>query len=246
MVYCQVVGATASETSAIEALPHEQAAKFFEGRASCLAGPAAARLTEMGYSSLPVLAPGSHSECRDAWQQLRAILTQLATCLRPIIFGPPTPSRKQDMLLPGKTIDIFLASACDASMLAALHSAALPPGWPPETFASYCEVFELHCSESSVRRGDLRPCCLAICCGRSRTAGHRGSRGQARPRSWLSLFCARLSACAGKMEATTFTLRWAKITPRPADFTRSLGSKPQAAAQITIDRILQIPKPLSS
>lgn len=57
MVYCQVVGATASETSAIEALPHEQAAKFFEGRASCLAGPAAARLTEMGYSSLPVLAP---------------------------------------------------------------------------------------------------------------------------------------------------------------------------------------------
>ncbi len=41
--------------------------------------------------------------------------------------------------MPGKTIDIFLASACDASMLAALHSAALPPGWPPETFESYCE-----------------------------------------------------------------------------------------------------------
>jgi ribosomal-protein-alanine N-acetyltransferase len=54
------------------------------------------------------------------------------------MFVQPTPGRKQDMPLRAKTIDIVPADARDASSLAALHAAALPPGWPAGTFETYC------------------------------------------------------------------------------------------------------------
>jgi ribosomal-protein-alanine N-acetyltransferase len=44
------------------------------------------------------------------------------------------------MPLPAKTIEAVRAEACDASSLAALHAAALPPGWPAGTFETYCEA----------------------------------------------------------------------------------------------------------
>jgi tRNA threonylcarbamoyl adenosine modification protein YeaZ len=54
MIYCQAFGPGGSEASQIEALPHKEVDEFFKDKVSCLAGPAAAQLAQMGFLSLPV------------------------------------------------------------------------------------------------------------------------------------------------------------------------------------------------
>ncbi|MGO9459086.1 MAG: tRNA (adenosine(37)-N6)-threonylcarbamoyltransferase complex dimerization subunit type 1 TsaB [Rhodomicrobium sp.] len=53
-VFCQILARGGIPVTEILALPHNEAAAFFEGRAELLAGPAAGPLSESGYVSLPV------------------------------------------------------------------------------------------------------------------------------------------------------------------------------------------------
>lgn len=57
-VFCQILGRGAVPLTEILALPHSEAAAFFEGRAEVLAGPAASLLSEGSYVSLPVRSAG--------------------------------------------------------------------------------------------------------------------------------------------------------------------------------------------
>jgi [ribosomal protein S18]-alanine N-acetyltransferase len=51
------------------------------------------------------------------------------------------------------------ADAADAPALAALHTAALPPGWPAETFAGYCGASNCQVLKAFDRLG---PCGVAV------------------------------------------------------------------------------------
>jgi tRNA threonylcarbamoyladenosine biosynthesis protein TsaB len=53
-VYCQILGPGRQALTEILALPHAEAAAFFEGRAEAMAGPASGPLSEAGYVSVPV------------------------------------------------------------------------------------------------------------------------------------------------------------------------------------------------
>ncbi len=53
-VFCQILARGRRPLTEILALPHSETAAFFEGRAEAIAGPAAERLSEGGYISLPV------------------------------------------------------------------------------------------------------------------------------------------------------------------------------------------------
>jgi tRNA threonylcarbamoyladenosine biosynthesis protein TsaB len=55
-VFCQILGPGREALTEILALPHAEAAAFFEGRAEVLGGPAAEALSGAGYVSVPVLA----------------------------------------------------------------------------------------------------------------------------------------------------------------------------------------------
>jgi tRNA threonylcarbamoyladenosine biosynthesis protein TsaB len=57
-VYCQILSRGGAPVTDIVALPQPECAAFFSGRAEILAGPAAGALSEGGFVSLPIMAPG--------------------------------------------------------------------------------------------------------------------------------------------------------------------------------------------
>jgi tRNA threonylcarbamoyladenosine biosynthesis protein TsaB len=57
-VFCQILGPGREALTEILALPHAEAGAFFEGRAEVLAGPAAGRLFEAGYVTVPLRGAG--------------------------------------------------------------------------------------------------------------------------------------------------------------------------------------------
>jgi ribosomal-protein-alanine N-acetyltransferase len=59
----------------------------------------------------------------------------------------------------GETIVAVIADASDAPALAAVHVAALPPGWPAETFAAYCGAPNCKVLKAC---GGSGPCGLAV------------------------------------------------------------------------------------
>lgn len=56
-VYCQILFRGGAPATDILALPQQECAAFFSGKAEVLAGPAAAALHEGGFVSLPIAAP---------------------------------------------------------------------------------------------------------------------------------------------------------------------------------------------
>ena len=81
-VYCQIVARGGVALTDIMALPQSDCAAFFEGKAEVLAGPAAAALSEAGFASLPVAAPGLRPDA--------VTLAEIAASLDPE-RNPPSP-----------------------------------------------------------------------------------------------------------------------------------------------------------
>ncbi len=61
-VYCQIFARGEKALTGIVALPQVECQSFFSGSAAILAGPAAAQLSEGGFVTLPVKAPGLHPD----------------------------------------------------------------------------------------------------------------------------------------------------------------------------------------
>ena len=61
-VYCQIIARGGTPVTDILALPQSECRAFFEGKAEVLAGPAAAALSDAGFVSLHVTAPGLYPD----------------------------------------------------------------------------------------------------------------------------------------------------------------------------------------